>query len=74
MPASKLRAGIVTGFLPSAFQESVGKYFPAQAGMAIFNVVPDPRALSPWAGFTVLLACSAAALAVGGLLLVRRDA
>ena len=65
---------LVTGFLPSSFQETIGKYFPAQAGMAIFNVVPDPRALSPWVGFAVLLAYGAVSLAVGGLLLVRRDA
>jgi hypothetical protein len=65
---------IVAGFLPASFQETVGKYLPAQAGMAIFSVVPDPRALSPWAGFAVLLAWAAATLAVGGALLVRRDA
>ena len=65
---------IVAGFLPSSFQETVGKYLPAQAGMSIFNVVPDPRALSPWAGFAVLLTWALVALAVGGVLLVRRDA
>lgn len=64
---------LVTGFLPSSFQESVGKYLPAQAGMSLFNVVADPRALPPWTGFAVLLAYSAVALAVGGFLLVRRD-
>ena len=58
---------IVTGFLPSSFQETIGKYLPAQAGMAIFNVVPDPRALSPWTGFGVLLAYGAAALTIGGV-------
>ena len=65
---------IVTGFLPTSFQEPIGKYLPAQAGMAIFNVVPDPRALTPWSGFAVLLAWAAITLAVGGVLLVRRDA
>jgi hypothetical protein len=65
---------IVTGFLPTAFQETIGKYLPAQAGMAIFNVVPDPRALSPWTGFAILLAWAAVTLAIGGALLVRRDA
>lgn len=65
---------IATGFLPASFQESIGKYLPAQAGMAVFNVVPDPRALAPWTGFGVLLAYGASALVVGGVLLVRRDA
>jgi hypothetical protein len=67
-------APLVGGFLPTSFQESVGKYFPAQAGMAVFGVVPDPRALAPWTGYGVLLAYVAVALVVGGLLLTRRDA
>lgn len=65
---------LVTGFLPSSFQEAVGKYFPAQAGMAVFNVVSDPRALSPWVGYGVLLAYGAVSLVIGALLLLRRDA
>ena len=65
---------IVSGFLPTAFQNAIGKYFPAQAGMSIFNIVADPRALSPWTGLGVLLAYGAVSLTIGGLLLVRRDA
>jgi len=65
---------IVTGFLPSSFQDAIGRYLPAQAGMAIFNVMPAPHSLSPWVGFGVLLAYSLVSLAIGGLLLVRRDA
>jgi len=65
---------IVTGFLPSSFRESIGRYFPAQAGMSLWNVVPSPDALSPWTGFAVLLGYGAVSLAIGGLLLVRRDA
>jgi ABC-2 type transport system permease protein len=65
---------LVTGFLPSSFQEAVAKYFPAQAGMAVFNVSPDPGSLGPWAGYGVLLAYVAITLAAGGLLLARRDA
>jgi ABC-2 type transport system permease protein len=65
---------MVAGFLPSSFQESFGKFLPAQAGMSVFSVAPDPRALEPWTGFAVLLAYVAVALAAGGLLLVRRDA
>ena len=42
--------------------------------MAIFNVAPDPASLSPWAGFTVLLAYVALALLAGGLLLARNNA
>ena len=67
-------APLVGGFLPASFQESAGKYFPAQAGMAVFGVVPDPRALAPWTGYAVLLAYVVGALVLGGLLLSRRDA
>lgn len=65
---------LVASFLPASWNESVAKYFPAQAGMAVFGVVPDPSALSPWAGFTVLVAYAALTLIIGGLLLARRDA
>ena len=65
---------IVTGFLPASFQESIAKYLPAQAGMALFNTIPDPRALTPWTGLAVLVAYGAITLALGGTVLVRRDA
>ena len=65
---------MVAGFLPSSFQESFGKFLPAQAGMSVFSVAPDPRALEPWTGYGVLLVYVTLALATGGLLLARRDA
>lgn len=65
---------LVTSFLPASWNASVAKYFPAQAGMAVFRVGPDPAALSPWTGYAVLVAYAAVALVAGGLLLARRDA
>jgi ABC-type transport system involved in multi-copper enzyme maturation permease subunit len=65
---------LVTSFLPSSWSEQVAKYFPAQAGTAIFRVAPDATSLSPWVGFAVLVAYAAVALALGALLLARRDA
>ena len=65
---------IVTSFLPASWSGDVARYFPAQAGMAVFRVGPDPTALSPWTGFAVLVAYAALALVAGGLLLTRRDA
>jgi ABC-type transport system involved in multi-copper enzyme maturation permease subunit len=65
---------LVAGFLPASFQESVGRFFPAQAGMAVFSVAPDPRSLTPWTGYGLFLAYVATALVIGGLLLTRRDA
>lgn len=64
---------LVTGFLPSSFQEAIAKYFPAQAGMAVFRVVPDRRPVAV-GGFAVLVAYGALSLAAGAVLLVRRNA
>lgn len=65
---------IVAGFLPASWNESFGKFFPARAGMAVFNVLPDPASLAPWVGFAVLVGYAVLALTIGGLLLARRDA
>ena len=65
---------IVAGFFPASFNDSIGKYFPARAGMAVFNVLPEPASLSPWAGYAVLVTYATLSLVVGGLLLARRDA
>lgn len=65
---------LVATFFPASWNDIVGRYFPARAGMAVFNVMPDPTSLSPWTGFAVLLAYAAVSLIVGGLLLARRDA
>ena len=64
---------LVGTFLPSSWNDAVGKYFPAQAGTAIFSVVHNPRALSPWTGFAVLLTWAAVAMVVGAVVLRRRD-
>jgi ABC-type transport system involved in multi-copper enzyme maturation permease subunit len=65
---------LVAGFLPASFQESAGRFFPAQAGMAVFSVAPDPRSLAPWTGYGLFLAYVATALVIGGMFLNRRDA
>lgn len=65
---------IVTGFLPSSWNENIGKYFPARAGTAVFTVVRDANSLAPWTGFAVLVGYAVVALAAAGLLLTRRDA
>lgn len=67
-------APLVSGFLPASFQESIGKFFPAQAGMAVFSVAPDPRSLTPWTGYGALLGYVALTLVIGTVLLTRRDA
>lgn len=65
---------LVSGFLPSSFQQPVGKYFPAQADMSVFSVNREPNLLSPWVGYSILLAYVAAAFIVGAVLLIDRDA
>ncbi len=42
--------------------------------MAVFSVAPDPRSLTPWTGYGVLLAYVAVTLVIGTVLLTRRDA
>lgn len=65
---------IVSGLLPASWNEKVGKYLPARAGMAVINVVPESTSLAPWTGLALLAGYAIAALAVGGLMLRRRDA
>ncbi len=65
---------IVSGLMPSAWNEHFGKYLPARAGMAILNVVPESGSLAPWTGLAVLAGYALAALAVGSALLRRQDA
>jgi ABC-2 type transport system permease protein len=65
---------LVSTFLPAAWNEHLTRYLPAQAGTAVFRVVPDATSLSPWTGLAVLVGYATLALVVGGLLLVRRDA
>lgn len=65
---------IVMGFLPSSWNQNVGRYFPARAGTAVFTVVPDPGSLAPWTGFVVLLGYATVSVIVAGVLLTRRDA
>ncbi len=65
---------IMSGLLPTAWNEHFGKYLPARAGMAVINVVPETGSLTPWTGLAVLAGYALASLAVGGALLHRRDA
>jgi ABC-2 type transport system permease protein len=65
---------LVSTFLPAAWNDHFTRYLPAQAGTAVFRVVPDAPSLSPWTGFAVLVGYATLALVIGALLLVRRDA
>ena len=65
---------ILAGFLPSPWNDDIGKYLPIGAGAQIFRVIPETSRLPPWAGFGVLCVYAAVSLAIGAVLLVRRDA
>jgi ABC-2 type transport system permease protein len=68
---------IIIQALPSSISHAVGKYLPFN----ISDVMTSTRytfdqapSLSPWAGFGLLCGYAVAALAVGGWLMVHRDA
>jgi ABC-2 type transport system permease protein len=63
----------VSGLLPKAWQQDLARYFPANAGGAITNVVHASDQLAPWAGFAVFMVWVAASLGAGWYLLLKRD-
>jgi hypothetical protein len=60
--------------LPASIHDAIGKFLPANIGTTLTSVHPLANHLSPWVGFGVLCGYAAAALALGGWLMVRRDA
>ncbi len=64
----------VIGLLPSSVSNAVAPYLPSNAGGAVWTIRPDPNTLAPWTGFGVFCAYAAVSLAIGGILLLRRDA
>jgi ABC-2 type transport system permease protein len=69
---------LIVEALPSSIKDAVGKYLPDNIGATMTTVKPgfrtDVPTFSPWVSFGLLCAYAAAALIVGGVLLVRRDA
>ena len=65
---------IVAGFLPGSWSQDVGKYLPAEAGLAVTTVRPDPTSLSPWAGFGVFCLYAAVLLSLAAVRMRRGDA
>ena len=63
--------------LPTSVVDDVGKFLPANIGVAMTTVSGRAAAaarLLPWVGLAVLGAYAAAALLLGGWVMVRRDA
>ena len=66
---------ILVNFLPSPWNTDIGKYLPLQAGNNVFHTAAQSSTdLSLWVGFGVFCAYAVVSLAVGAVLLTRRDA
>lgn len=66
---------ILVNFLPSPWNTDISKYLPLQAGNNVFHTAAQSNTdLSLWVGFAVFCAYAVASLALGAVLLARRDA
>ena len=66
---------ILVNFLPSPWSTDISKFLPLQAGNNVFHTAKlSSTDLSLWVGFAVFCVYAVASLAVGAVLLVRRDA
>jgi ABC-2 type transport system permease protein len=65
---------ILVNFLPSPWNTDISKYLPLQAGNAVFHTAKLASTdLALWVGFAVFCAYAVASLALGAVLLARRD-
>jgi ABC-2 type transport system permease protein len=64
---------IIVSALPGSLQYQIERLLPLEIGSAMIND-PAPDAFGPWTGFGILCGYTALILAVGAVLLVRRDA
>ena len=69
-----LVAPIIVNFLPSPWNDNIGKFLPSAAGASMFHVVRDGPSLSPGAGLAMITLYALIAIAAGAALLLRRDA
>ncbi|MDA8297644.1 MAG: ABC transporter permease subunit [Actinomycetota bacterium] len=60
--------------LPHSISDRIERYLPANIGTSVVSAHAGGLSLSPWAGIAVLCAYAAAALVIGGIVLVRSDA
>jgi ABC-type transport system involved in multi-copper enzyme maturation permease subunit len=65
---------IVVSTLPASLNDHLWKYLPSNAGSAIMQAQPTSDLLAPWTGFALFCGYTGVALAVGAVLLARRDA
>ena len=61
-------------FLPDSIQFDIRRFLPDHIGAQMISSTSDPHLFSPWTGLILLAAYAVAALVLGAVLLVRRDA
>jgi ABC-2 type transport system permease protein len=66
---------VIVEALPDSLQFDIRRFLPLQIGGVMMSVNGgESHSFGPWSGFLVLCVYAAAALVIGGVLLVRRDA
>ena len=65
---------LIVSLLPSSIGTPIERYLPADIGHSLVSLQSGPHSFAPWPALLLLCGYAAAALLVGGLLLVRRDA
>jgi ABC-type transport system involved in multi-copper enzyme maturation permease subunit len=69
-----LVAPIIVSFLPSPWNDDIGKYLPSEAGASMFHVLRDGPSLSPGAGLAMIALYTAAGLTLATTMVRLRDA
>jgi ABC-type transport system involved in multi-copper enzyme maturation permease subunit len=65
---------LIVAALPSSIGGPIGRYLPANIGVAMVSITPDSGSFSAWPALGVLCGYAALALVLGGFLLTKRDA
>ena len=69
---------LIVAALPQGINNAIARYLPLNIGLTLFSTHPTgervPFAFSPWTGFGILVLYTVVTLAVGCLVMVRRDA
>ena len=60
--------------LPTSWNNAISPYLPGSAGRAIIQLTHDSTTLAPWTGFALFVGYALLSLALGAIVLLRRDA
>jgi hypothetical protein len=59
--------------LPTSWNNGISPYLPSNAGRAVFSLTHGSDSLAPWPGFALFCGYAILAIAIGAVLLLRRD-